>query len=330
MTLYVLGIDGGGTSTRAAILNEKGKLLGIGIGGASNYDDIGVEATKENIRKTVQSACQMANLSECSFNAAFLGLAGLSSEADRKIVRQIATELNLAPSNYIGIDHDIRIALAGGLSGRPGIVQIAGTGSSCYGRNSEGFSWRSGGWGPLIADEGSGYWFGIQAMRAATRAADGRTKPTVLTKMVLDKLNISEIDEILSRIYAQNISRSEIAEIGPLVIEAAKMSDEIAKAIIDVGAEELAECILTVAKKLKFTEQCEVALTGGVFKAGEIVINPLRKAVQNKMPACSITLAELPPVIGACLLALEQLGSQLSLDELETLQYHMETMKFTL
>lgn len=182
----------------------------------------------------------------------------------------------------------------------------------------------------MIADEGSGYWFGIQAMRAATRAADGRTKPTVLTKMVLDKLNISEIDEILSRIYAQNISRSEIAEIGPLVIEAAKMSDEIAKAIIDVGAEELAECILTVAKKLKFTEQCEVALTGGVFKAGEIVINPLRKAVQNKMPACSITLAELPPVIGACLLALEQLGSQLSLDELETLQYHVETMKFTL
>ncbi|MFZ3070876.1 MAG: BadF/BadG/BcrA/BcrD ATPase family protein [Anaerolineaceae bacterium] len=330
MTLYVLGIDGGGTSTRAAILDEKGKLLGIGIGGASNYDDIGVEATKENISKTVQSACQMASLSECSFNAIFLGLAGLSSEADRNIVRQIATELNLAPSNHIGIDHDIRIALAGGLSGRPGIVQIAGTGSSCYGRNFEGLSWRSGGWGPLIADEGSGYWLGIQAMRAATRAADGRAKPTVLTKMVLDKLNISEIDEILSRIYAHNISRSEIAEIGPSVIEAAKMGDETAKAIIDLGAEDLAECILTVAKKLKFTDRFEVALTGGVFKAGETVINPLRKVVHEEMPACSIMLAELPPVIGACLLALEQLDLHLSSDELDTLQHYVETIKLTL
>ena len=320
MTRYVLGIDGGGTKTQAAILNDRGEICGVGTGGISNYDDVGVVAARANIGQTVDVARSAAGLPNAPFDAAFLGLGGVASATDREIVRGIARDLQLAPETRVGVDHDIRIALAGGLSGRPGIVQIAGTGSSCYGRNIAGDNWRSGGWGPLIADEGSGYWLGVQAMRAATRAFDGRSQPTVLLAAALERLELSCMDDIMRHIYVQGMSRAEIAALGPLVIEAARAGDPVALEIIRCGAQDMADCILAVARRLCFDSGvCELALTGGVFRAGDVVVQPLREAVWKKLPRCRITLAELPPVLGACLLALELVDARLDPSKIQTL-----------
>ena len=319
MTRYVLGIDGGGTKTQAVILNDRGEICGAGAGGISNYDDVGVMTARANIGQTVNVARSAAGLPDTPFDAAFLGLGGVASATDREIVRGIARDLQLAPETRVGVDHDIRIALAGGLSGRPGIVQIAGTGSSCYGRNIAGDHWRSGGWGPLIADEGSGYWLGIQAMGAATRAFDGRSRPTILLAAVLDRLELSHMDDIMRHIYVQGMSRAEIAALGPLVIEAARAGDRVALEIIRCGAQDMADCILAVAQRLDFIGVCELALTGGVFQAGDVVVQPLCEAVWKKLPRCRITLAELPPVLGACLLALELVDVRLDPGKIQTL-----------
>ena len=135
-----------------------------------------------------------------------------------------------------------------------------------YGRNAEGNSWRSGGWGPLLADEGSGYWFGIEAMKAATRASDGHSQPTALLPSVLKFLEISNIDSIMHRVYVQKMSRSEIASLSPLVISAAKDGDTVSLEIVNNGIQCMAECVSIVAQKLDLMEHCELSLTGGVFK----------------------------------------------------------------
>ena len=326
MSYYVLGVDGGGTRTRAVIMGDGGKICGVGIGGASNYDDLGIDAARDNISKTVDLARREAGLLATPFDAVFLGIGGVSSEVDREIVRRMALDLHLAPEMQIGVDHDLRIALAGGLSGRPGIVQIAGTGSGCYGRNSACSSWRSGGWGPLISDEGSGYWLGIQAMKAATRASDGRSQPTNLFASVLAYLGLSDIDDIYTRIYIQELSRSEIAGLGPLVIESAKKGDIVSQEIIQQGAQSMAECIFVVAEHLDFDDACELSLAGGVFQAGGIVVNPLCEAVRERLPRCRITMAELPPVLGACLLACESSDIPLSAKEMQNLQQQAELL----
>jgi N-acetylglucosamine kinase-like BadF-type ATPase len=106
----------------------------------------------------------------------FFGMAGVVSTADQAIVHDIARSLGLGGA--VQVDHDIRIALAGGLSGRPGIALIAGTGSSCFGINAAGERWQAGGWGHLISDEGSSYWFGWNAIRLAAGACDGRWETT--------------------------------------------------------------------------------------------------------------------------------------------------------
>ncbi|MDY6877233.1 MAG: BadF/BadG/BcrA/BcrD ATPase family protein [Chloroflexota bacterium] len=322
-TRYVLGIDGGGTKTQAVILNDVGKICGAGIGGISNYDDVGVVTARANIGHAVDAARRAAGLDAAPFDAAFLGLAGVASATDREIVREIARDLQLAPEPFVGVDHDIRIALAGGLSGRPGIVQIAGTGSSCYGRNDAGDNCRSGGWGPLISDEGSGYWLGVQAMRAATRASDGRSQPTALLAAVLAQLELAHIDDIMRHIYVKGMSRVEVAALGLLTIEAARAGDQIALEIIQCGSQAMADCILAVARHLGFTQDsrgCELALVGGVFQAGDVVIQPLREAVLDRLPQCKVALAELPSALGACLLALELVGVRLDKEDLDALR----------
>jgi N-acetylglucosamine kinase-like BadF-type ATPase len=234
------------------------------------------------------------------------------SDADRLAIRLIAQELRLAKAENIGVDHDIRVALAGGLSGRPGIVLILGTGASCFGINSAGQKWRSGGWGPLIDDGGSGYWLGIQALHAAVADSDGRGAATQLTSLLKEALNLKVMDELMNRLYAQNMTRTEISLLSQIVFTAAQKGDEVAQAILEQGCELLSECVVAVASKLSMeTHPCEVALTGGLTRAGSIYLDPLRRAILSLLPACEVHLAEMSPVLGAGLLALQILSPSL-------------------
>ena len=198
------------------------------------------------------------------------------------------------------------MALAGGLSGKPGIALILGTGASCFGLNAGGKTWRAGGWGPLIDDGGSGYWLGIQAMHAAVAAYDGRGTATQLMSLVMENLELEKMDGLMNRLYAQNMSRSEIGDLGKLVFSAARQGDEIALKIIQHGCELLAECVFAVARKLEIeASQCEVALVGGLTRAGPLYLDPLINAIGSRLPGCNVHLAEMPPVLGAGLLALQ-------------------------
>jgi N-acetylglucosamine kinase-like BadF-type ATPase len=308
MTRCVLGVDAGGTKTVAAIADEAGALLGCGRAGPGNFDDVGVEAAGANIGLAVDAARREAGMGRAPFAAAFLGVAGVVSPADRDLVRAIAARLDLAPSASVGVDHDCRIALAGGLSGRPGIVLIAGTGSSCFGMNAAGTAWRSGGWGHLIGDEGSGYWLGVEALRASVRAYDGRGAPTVLLDRLQQRLALTDLNDIMQRLYVAGLSRPELAALAPLVIAAAREGDAAALGLLARGAEELADAVLAVARRLDLSgAACEVALVGGLFQDDELVVRPLRSAVQARLPGSRVTLPELPPALGACLLALQLL-----------------------
>lgn len=328
MTRYVLGIDGGGTKTLAVIVDETGTIISSGLGGPSTYDDVGIDGAQRNIGDAVTAARQQANIENHLFDSVFLGLGGVVSDHDREVIRQIANNLQLAPAEYTGIDHDCRIALAGGLAGRPGIVQIAGTGTSTFGINAEGVNWRAGGWGQLIADEGSGYWLGIEAMKAAVMAYDGRGQATPLLGHVMQALNIKDINDIMHRIYVPPMPRNEIAELAPLVINAAKEGDWVSQAIIRRGMEQIAECITAVAEKLDMMQgRVELALTGGLFQAGDVVVQPLREAVLQQLPDCEIMYGELPPVLGACLLALEQRGIPVEATVIQNLHHSAAQLK---
>jgi glucosamine kinase len=311
----VLGVDGGATKTEAVLLDARGQVLGRGFGGPSNYNAVGIEATQRHIGEAAAAACAAAHIDRDAVDAAFLGLAAIVSAADRALIHRAGVALELAPPEKIGVDHDCRIALAGGLSGRPGIVQIAGTGSSTFGINAAGEGWRVGGWGQLISDEGSGYWLGIQAMRASVCAADGRLAGTVLYEAVMAALNLSDINDIMPLIYVQGMAKNEIAGLAPLVLDAAQGGDRAAQQIINEGADLLAECVEAAAERLGMNDETvEIALVGGLFQAGEVIVGPFRTALRSRLADFRLIPAELPPSAGAAILALELAGERLSTD----------------
>lgn len=321
MTGTYLGIDGGGTKTRAVILNAFGRLIGEGVGGSSNFGYIGVEQAASNIRDAITAASEQAGIVQPRFDAAFFGIAGVVSDTDREMTRNMARSLDIAPEVAIGVDHDCRIALAGGLGGEPGIVQIIGTGTSTFGMNAAGDRWMSGGWGRLIADEGGGYWLGIEAMKAMTAAYDGRGESTVLHDRVLDALGIDSVGEIMQVLYTQQMPVAEIAALGRLVIEEARESDAVAIGIIARGMDEVARCVEAVVNKLQFPpDQIHLTTVGGITQAGDVVIEPLKAAVHTRVSNCQITPPLFDAGIGAGLLAMQYDGQPTTPKILENLQ----------
>ena len=317
----VVGIDGGGTNTRAVLVTEMGEVLGIGSAGPSNYDDVGIETARQNIAAALDAAWRASGRPARSCDAGFIGLGGVVSETDRATIRRIACEVNLALPARTGVDHDIRISLAGSLAGKEGITLIVGTGSACYGRRADGRAWRAGGWAHLLDDLGSGYYLGLQAMIAAVRAADARGAPTALTKSLLAALELHDIQDIMRRLYHDGLSRTEIAALAPLVIRIAAEGDCVAREIIARGVDELAFMVETVARKLEFLPgRVLVGVTGGVAHSGPTYEGPLYAAIRRRVPTAEIVEPKLAPVLGAALLALESLGVQPTPELIQRLQ----------
>jgi N-acetylglucosamine kinase-like BadF-type ATPase len=297
----ILGVDGGGTKTHAVITDETGRTLGEGFGGPTNIDDHNLETASLNLGCAVQRARANAKLESGPFAAAFLGIAGVVSEADRGLVRELARRLELCTPEHLGVDHDARVALAGGLSNRPGLVLIAGTGSACFGLGAGGERHLTGGWGHLLADEGSGYWLGLEALRAAVRGFDGRGQRSTLERRALAFLGIHTPEEIMHRVYVVGLSRSELAAFAPTMLEVAASGDPVAREIVELGAKALAETVEVTAAPTNLVAP-EIVMVGGILKS-EVMLEPLRAHLLARLPEMRLVVAEQSPAQGACLLA---------------------------
>ncbi|HEX7572936.1 MAG TPA: BadF/BadG/BcrA/BcrD ATPase family protein [Bacteroidota bacterium] len=306
-TLLAAGIDGGATRTRAVLVAADGTIAGFGTAGPSNYDNVGEAAASENIRDAVGAARRDSGRSLPAVASMFLGMAGVVSRTDRETVRRMVLAHALAPPEAITVDHDIRIALAGGLEGREGIVLIAGTGSSTYGRRSDGRNHRTG-WGFLLDDRGSGYFLGLQAMIATVMEADGRGSPTVLSHVVRERFRFSDIDDILRIVYHDRVPVAGIASLAPDVIGAAGDGDGVAERILEEGAREITRMVAIVAERVEFSGEFPVTMTGGLVDHPGLYRDLIHAGIRREVPGAAIVAPSFPPVIGAALLALEGAG----------------------
>ena len=304
MALF-LGIDGGGTSTRALLCDERGRVLGLGTGGVANHLHAGWDGATGSLHTAVAGAFAAAGLTATPCSAAFLGMAAASSDETRQRWRELAHRLGLATAPaVIGVDHDIRIALAGGLAGRPGIALIAGTGSSCYGRTAAGATWQAGGWGSILDDGGGGYWLGLRAVGAAIRGDDGRSPTTAMRERILARLHVSNLREIVTRLHDGTLVRHELARLAEDVMACAAAGDAAAQELLARGAGELAAMVRAVAQKLFPHAAPEVVFAGSTATAATFA-PVIAAAIAHETPTARVVPAELPPAAGAALLALE-------------------------
>jgi glucosamine kinase len=314
-----LGLDGGGTRTRAFVMDAAGERTAWGESGLSNPNHATEEQLRANLAQAMGEAFAKLRSQAAHCVSAFLGMAGVTTAEGRTRLEQMLAGAGLKQAR-LGVDHDIRIALAGGLALCPGIALIVGTGSSCYGRTADGRTWQTGGWEALISDEGSAYFLGREAIAAAARMADGRSVETRLRQTVFEWLGLTEIAQLPPRIHDQGLSRSEIAAFAPQVVRLAEEQDTAARDILDRGAFLLAEMVSGNHRKLRTGPGPDIVITGGLGTALTIYREKIRNAIHEQLPASSVYQPFLAPAQGAALLALQQLGHQVTAELVQTMQ----------
>jgi N-acetylglucosamine kinase-like BadF-type ATPase len=308
----VIGVDGGGTTTRAAIMDERQRVVAEGHAGPSNPLRVGIVSAASAVREAIDKACSGAGIQRSDILAAAIGLAGVRRiDLRDRMLEALTHSLSI---HHIEVVTDGDIALYGATGGRPGLVVIAGTGSICCGMNSHGKRLCAGGWGPIVGDEGAGSWIARKALQAVARATDERGPKTSLTPKACDYFRVATPEDLSTAIYAPTMSNDRLAGFGKFVVQAAREGDEIAGGIIAAAGKELGLAACAVIRRLRMQrERFPVACVGGVFSAGELVREPLRREILRIARKAELTEPVYSPVIAAARMARGLLQGKLAL-----------------
>ena len=294
---YYAGIDGGGSRTRVLVCDGGGIRIGLGVGGPSNFVESGEAVAEASLREAFAGALGDVGLD--AVEAAFFGMAGVVNRADQAEVRRLARAAGLGAGCRLGVHHDIHIALRGGLVLDSGIALIAGTGSSCYGRNSAGRTYQCGGWGSLADDVGSGGWMGRRGLEAFVRQADGRLPETALKERVMAFLGIGAVEDFMHRVHRIGLARQELAGLARVLFELEAEGDPVAETILREGAAGLAELVAVTARELELVKVV-VVLAGGLTEHPGYR-GRLEGAIRDAVAGATMREARFPPVVGAVL-----------------------------
>jgi N-acetylglucosamine kinase-like BadF-type ATPase len=308
----VLGVDGGASKTHALVIEESGRALGFGQAGGSNHQVHGLDPAVREIAIATRSAISEAGLAPEVIEVGCYCLAGADLPEDYALLQKAMEGLDLAQE--VVVKNDTMAALRAGLTRAWGVVVVCGTGFNAAGRSPAGKEIILPGLGPMSGDWGGGGDLGQEMIRLVMRAWDGRGKPTLLTKLVLDALQTPSIEVLLSRLYHREIAQHRVLDLVPLLFEAAEAGDQVAEELIVRMGVEVGVTALALIRRLDLTtEDVEIVLAGSVYKGeGSLLMDTIRRTVHAEAPHARIVRPRYEPVVGAALLALDSLGLSLT------------------
>ena len=257
----VLGIDGGGTNTRATIVAD-GKVAGSSQNGSIKRLRVGAEAAEDNLRALLTDVFAQASVNR--LDAACCGVASATMPGIPEWITAVLREFNVERCEVVG---DEVIALDAAFRGGPGILQIAGTGTNTIGRAPDGSRECAGGWSSRLGDQGSGYWIGLHAIRRALNAYD-REEPQEVLKHVGEIWGTPTIDLLIE--FGDSTPGPDFAALAPAINELAEAGDPVALGVLQQAATDLVDFVLLVRAKLKrkhaIAGEVPVAWTGSVIE----------------------------------------------------------------
>lgn len=296
-----LGIDGGGTRTRSLLVSEAGEILGRAVVGPSNVQQVDMETLYGRLQELLNET--FSNLpGDIEYISSCFGLAGAASAKNKDEIREMLVNLTPIPAERPILTSDAHIGLIGALANRPGLMLIAGTGSICLGRDIDGVTHRTGGWGPAYDDLGSGSWIGQQAMQAAFQESDGRRTAGPWQKNVLSRLRCDSIEELLCKVRTGEISNPDVSTLAPMVIQLAESSVSHAGEIVDRAVEELLRAVVVTHRKSKL-KKAPLILMGGLLDKSEFFRNKLTAQLQSMESDIYIQKRLMSPIVGAVVVA---------------------------
>jgi glucosamine kinase len=290
----VLGIDGGGTRTRASIVDGE-RVLAFGENGSIKRLRVGAEAAEANLRALLKDVYAQAGVRHVK--AASAGVASATMPGVKEWITEVFNDFGVERSEVVG---DEVIALDGAFKGGPGILQIAGTGSNCIGRAPDGGRESAGGWSSRLGDEGSGYWIGLHAVRRALNALD-REEPTRILDTVGGIWGTETIEELVN--LGDGTPGPDFAALAPAISELAEEGDVVALGVLKQAAVDLVDSVLLVRTKLRrkhnLTAEVPVAWIGSVIGKSRLVREQFFAGLHASAPKMQVRETEVAGVEGA-------------------------------
>ncbi|HUZ94793.1 MAG TPA: BadF/BadG/BcrA/BcrD ATPase family protein [Edaphobacter sp.] len=279
---YFIGIDAGGTKTRCVLADET-KVLGRADCGSIKLMRVGEAEATARLRRLLEESAAAAGVSLQEVTGSCVGIGGVSIPAVRQWCE---TQMKTMVSGEVEVCGDEDIALDAAFHGGPGILVVSGTGSIFIGRSADGTMYPVGGWGPVLADEGSGWWIGLEAVRAGFWAKDRGIKTDLLTE-VQNAWELSSLGELVEK--GNDRPGPDFAALVPLVVRCAESGDEMARAVLERAGADLAELITLVAVKMMETsgeseEPIGVAYVGSILEHVTIVRQTMIAALAESAP----------------------------------------------
>jgi len=305
---YVVGLDGGGTKTKAAVYSEEAGVVGEAETGPANYRSFGVEkdAASANIALAISEAANKAGVEVQTLAGICMCIAGFDTDLDLPVPQEALSKLH-----YRGpaiMENDVVGAWAGATEAKPGLVVIAGTGATALGMNARGDLWRTDGWDYLLGDDGSGYDIGRAGIRAAMRMLDGRERPTLLVRILGEVFDVTD-GESMRRLWdSTDFGKLKVSSFAMHVARAATQGDPAAQTILHKAGQALGESAAAIIQMLDMTaESFVVSTVGSVFKNEPWVTKPFRQKITAAAPKASFRNPARPPEVGAAILMLLRL-----------------------
>jgi N-acetylglucosamine kinase-like BadF-type ATPase len=305
MDKYFLGVDVGGTKSHALIADETGRALGLGVGGAGNYEAVGYQGLTETLNAITNEALGMAGISKDRLTAAGFGIAGYDWPVEREPTRQAIQTLGLsAPFEFV---NDTIVGLLAGAIQGWGVAVVAGTSCNCRGRDRQGREGRTTGNGPQLGDYAGATELVAKAVQAVALAWTQRGPATRLTEAFIDLTNATDVVDLLEGLALERYQLSAAA--APVVFQVADEGDEVAQETICWAGRELGSLAIGVIRQLGFERlDFEVVLIGSMFKGSPTLIETMSATIHRVAPKARLVRLKAPPVVGGVLLGMEQVG----------------------
>jgi N-acetylglucosamine kinase-like BadF-type ATPase len=305
MSLY-LGIDAGGSKTRCVLADETRELARASIGTVKLMRVSEEEATAR-LRGMLEEVAAVAGVPLGEVTRSCFGLAGISSAAVRGWAAKAMGELTGGDLILCG---DEETALDAAFAGGPGILVVAGTGSNAIGRAASGEIFGAGGWGPVLGDEGSGTWIGLEAIRAALRAQDRiglDSASTCLLREIERHWGVESQAELVALANRRGDDAPDFAMLAPVVARSAEQRDQLAAGVLERAGEELAGLVELVFHKMTAQSakadgagaEIGVAFTGSVLSEIAAVRTAMMARLEISLPEARVREQAVDPLAGA-------------------------------
>jgi N-acetylglucosamine kinase-like BadF-type ATPase len=310
-TPLLLAVDGGNSKTDLVLARADGQVLGLARGKLSSPHHLGLEGALAVLEKLLADALGQAGIERGDgpvADVAQLLLAGVDFPAEEDELRTAVEERGWARRTVVG--NDTFAVLRAGTERGWGVAVVCGAGINCVGVSPDGRHARFPALGPTTGDWGGGYDLGLAAVSAAARSEDGRGPKTSLEQAIPAYFGLAGPQELAEAIHRGRIQLSRVEELPPIVLAAAA-HDTVAAGIVDRLANEIVTMARVALKRLDLDDRLVEVLLGGGLLSGEDgrLVSAIEAGLNQTHPQVVVQRSSAPPIVGAALLALDQVDA---------------------